>query len=77
MTRRALGGIYNFAGTLTVSNSTLLGNSASGNGSSSFGGGIENEQWHVDGEQFHPLGNSAVEGGGIYNTASFAPPPLP
>jgi len=54
------GGIYNYSGTLTVTNSTFSDNSAT------YGGGIYNEgTLTVTNSTFS--GNSATYGGGIYN----------
>lgn len=58
------GGIYNF-GNLTLSDSTMLANSAS------FGGGLENQGTAVV-TRVAINGNSATYGGGIYNQGSLA-----
>jgi hypothetical protein len=56
------GGIYNSGGTLTVTNSTLSGNS------SSSGGGIYNSGGTLTVTNSTLSGNSAASGGGIYNS---------
>lgn len=62
------GGIYN-AGKVTVSNSTLSGNSTTYSGGE--GGGIYNAgTLTVNGCTLS--GNAAVEGGGIYNAGTLA-----
>jgi len=62
------GGIYYYdGGTLTVSNSTLFGNSATG--ASGKGGGIDSENYGTLTVSNSTLsGNSAAYGGGIYNS---------
>ena len=42
------GGIDENSGTLTITNSTIAGNSAQG-----FGAGIQENQWRADGRQLH------------------------
>ena len=60
------GGISNSQGILTVSNSTLSGNSASG--AFGFGGGIYNRD-NLTITNSTISGNSATSGGGIYNNS--------
>ena len=55
------GGIYCYRGTLTVTNSTLLGNSAGS------GGGISSDSGTLTVTNSTFSGNSASSGGGIYN----------
>lgn len=66
------GGILNDHGTLTITNSTIAGNSAS-TFQNAFGGGIYNAQGTITITNSTVSGNSASDifgfGGGIYNTA--------
>ncbi len=65
------GGIFNYFGTLILSNSTLSGNTASGYCSNgvpcSFGGGISNLFATLSLTNSTLSGNSATYGGGVYN----------
>jgi uncharacterized delta-60 repeat protein/CSLREA domain-containing protein len=64
------GGIYNNGGTLTVSNSTLSGNSASNVNQYTAGGGIYNNGGLLTVSNSTLSGNSANYGGGIGNSGS-------
>ncbi len=61
------GGIYNYDGTVTIANSTLSGNSVSGNSDSGGGGGIYNYDGTVTIANSTFANNTASYGGGIHN----------
>jgi Trypsin-like peptidase domain len=61
------GGIYNGEGTITMTNSTISGNTASSKGDDSKGGGIYNSKGMITMTNSTVSGNIASSGGGIYS----------